>query len=90
MTPDPSPEPTTFAGLVDRFLEVISVAVPALFAIIFIYFVWKVIDAWVIHGGDATKRQEGKQHVLIGVLVFVLMVTIWGIVALVRNTLFGA
>lgn len=82
-------EPTTFSGLVERILEVINIAIPALFAIVFIYIVWKVIDAWVINGGDATRRQEGQQLVLIGTIVFVLMLVTWGVVALLRATFFG-
>jgi len=82
--------PTTFAGLVQRILELINVIIPAVFAIVFVVIIWKIIDAWVINGGDATKRQEGKQLVLIGVIVFVLMLVTWGIVGLLRATFFGA
>jgi hypothetical protein len=81
--------PTTFAELVDLILGLINIIVPLVFAVVFIVIVWKVIDAWVIHGGDATKRQEGRQLVLLGTVVFVLMLVTWGIVALLRNSLFG-
>lgn len=87
--PAPTATPTTFAGLVQRFLEIINLVVPLIFAAVFLVIVWKIIDAWVINGGDATKRQEGKQLVMIGVIVFVLMIVTWGIVALLRTTFFG-
>lgn len=81
--------PTTFAGLVARFLQLINVLIPAVFSLTFIYIVWKVIDAWVINGGDQAKRQEGRQLVLVGVIVFVLMLVTWGAVALLRATFFS-
>ena len=82
-------EATTFSGLVEDIIEIINVVIPGIFAIAFIYMMWKVIDAWVINGGDPAKRQEGKQMLLIAVLMFVLMLTTWGIVALLRNAFFG-
>jgi len=81
--------PTTFAGLVNLIIGIIGLIVPLILGIVFIVIIWKVIDAWVIHGGDAAKREEGKQLVLIGVIVFVLMFVTWGIVALLNNTFFG-
>ncbi len=81
--------PTTFAGLVGRFLEIINLVIPLIFAVVFIVIIWKVIDAWVINGGDATKRQEGKQLVMVGTVVFVLMLVTWGVIALLRTTFFG-
>jgi hypothetical protein len=79
----------TFATLVDRLLAIVNVAVSALFGIVFVYIMWKVIEAWIINGGDPAKRQEGRQLALVGVLVLVLMLVTWGIVALLRTALFG-
>ncbi|MEN9921892.1 MAG: hypothetical protein RL097_168 [Candidatus Parcubacteria bacterium] len=82
--------PTTYSGLVEEIITIINLIIPAIFAIIFVYFVWKVIDAWIINAGDEKKRAEGKQYAMIAVLVFVLMVSAWGIVAMVKSSLFGA
>jgi hypothetical protein len=80
--------PTTYGDLVNRIIELINIIVPGIFALIFVYFVWKVIDAWVIHAGDETKRNEGKQYAVTVVIVFVVMISVWGIVAMLRNSLF--
>lgn len=82
--------PTTYSGLVNEIIDIINLIIPALFAIVFIYFIWKVIDAWVINAGDETKRAEGKQYAMIAVLVFVLMISAWGIVAMIKSSLFGS
>jgi hypothetical protein len=82
-------EPTTFRGLVGTILELINIIIPAIFGLVFVYIIWKVIDAWVINGADPSKRQEGRQLLILAVVVFVLMLITWGIVALLRNAFFG-
>ncbi len=82
--------PTTYSGLVNQIIDIINLVIPALFAVVFIYFIWKVIDAWVINAGDETRRAEGKQYAMIAVVVFVLMISAWGIVAMIKSSLFGS
>lgn len=81
--------PTTYGGLVNEILGIINLLVPALFGVLFVYFVWKVIDAWVINAGDENKRAEGKRYVTTAIIVFVLMISAWGIVTILRQSLFG-
>lgn len=81
--------PENFEGLVQIILGLINIIIPLIFGVVFLVIVWKIIDAWVINGGDPAKRQEGNQLVVIGVIVFVLMIVTWGIVALLRTAFFG-
>ncbi len=81
--------PTTFKGLVGFIIDFINILIPTLFGLLFVYIVWKIIDAWVLHAGNEEKREEGKRLVLAAVLLLVLMVTAWGIVALIKQSLFG-
>lgn len=81
--------PTTFKGLVQFILDFINILIPALFGLLFIYLVWKIIDAWIIHAGDEKKLEEGKRLITTAVIVFVLMLSTWGIVALIKSSLFG-
>lgn len=80
--------PTTFQGLVSFIVGFINILIPALFGVLFLYIVWKIIDAWVLHAGDQTKREEGKRLVVTAVLVLVLMISTWGIVAMIKNSIF--
>jgi len=82
-------QPTTFATFVELIIDIINLAIPVLFGTIFVYLVWKVFDSWVIHAGDQTKREEGKQSALIAVIVVVVMVSVWGIVVLIKQSLLG-
>lgn len=80
--------PTTFKGLVDFIVGFINVLIPALFGVLFLYIVWKIIDAWILHADDDSKREEGRRLVITAVLVFVLMISTWGIVAMIKQSLF--
>lgn len=86
---NPVSTPTTFSGLVDHLLSLITLFVPALFTIIFLFLVWKIFDAWVINAADEKKREEGKQMAQTAVVVFVIMLIIWGVVAMIRRSIFG-
>jgi hypothetical protein len=81
--------PTTFKGLVIGIIEFINIAIPVLFAVVFLYIAWKIVDAWILNAGNEQKREEGKQLITVAVLVFVLMISAWGVVALIKQSLFG-
>lgn len=82
-------EPQTFAELVGVILNIISLVIPVIFAITLLVIIWRVIDTWIIHGGEPDKIEEGRQTVIIGIVVLVVMSGIWGILALLRSSLFG-
>lgn len=80
--------PRDFGELVGELIYIISLVIPIIFAITLLYITWKIVDAWIINGGDQTKIEEGKQTALIGVLVLVVMSGIWGILAILQSSLF--
>jgi uncharacterized membrane-anchored protein len=83
------PTPTTFEGLVNGLLGIINILIPAILGVIFLFLVWKIIDSWVINAGDEKKREEGKQYAIVATIVMVLMMVVWGIVAVLRASVFG-
>ncbi|MEK9161024.1 MAG: pilin [Patescibacteria group bacterium] len=68
-----------------RFID--SVLVPLIFSVAFIIFLWGVFRFFIAGGEDKEKREEGKKFVLWGVIGFVLMFSLWGIVNLIINSL---
>lgn len=60
--------------------------VPVLFAVAFLYFLWRVYDSFFLGADDEKKRESGRQFVLWGVIAFVVIISVWGLVALVANT----
>ncbi len=81
--------PTSFKDLVNFIISFINILIPAIFGFLFLYVMWKVIDAWIINADNETKREEGKPLILIAVIVFVLMISAWGVVALIKQSVFG-
>lgn len=81
--------PTSFKDLVNFIISFINILIPAIFGFLFLYIMWKVIDAWIINADNETKREEGKRLILIAVIVFVLMISAWGVVALIKQSVFG-
>ena len=61
--------------------------IPFLFAIAFIVFIWGVFQYFVAGGANEEQRDKGKQLVMWGIIGFVVMVSVWGLVNLVTNTL---
>jgi succinate dehydrogenase/fumarate reductase cytochrome b subunit len=59
--------------------------IPLMFAVALLVFLWGAIKYFIIGGSDETKRAEGRQLMLYSVIAFVLMVSIWGIVAFVQQ-----
>ena len=78
--------PTTYSGLVNELIDFINVLIPAMFALLFAYFIWKMIDSWILHAGDPNKVQEGKTFALTAVIVLVIALSVWGIVAIIRTS----
>jgi hypothetical protein len=79
----------SYSGLVGLFIDFINILIPAIFAIIFVYLVWKILDSWVLHAGDPAKVAEGRVFAVTAVLVLVVMLSFWGIIALVRTSFLG-
>lgn len=80
---------TDFHTLVKFVTEIIGLLVPIIFGLILVVLIWRLIDTWIINAGDESKRQEGRQTALIGVIVLVILSGIWGILTLLRTSFFG-
>lgn len=81
--------PTNFRGLVDVILGIIKIVVTLVFGLTFLYFMWTLIRTWIVHGGDAGSIEEGKKTLVVAVIALVIMISVWGIVGLIRQSLFG-
>lgn len=79
-----------YADSVDTFLfkvnkVIINPAIEFLFIIAFVIFLWGVME--FIRGADnKDKRAEGKQHMMWGIIGFVIMFGVYGIINILVNT----
>jgi uncharacterized membrane protein YqjE len=81
--------PTTYEDFVLLILEIIDLLLLAIFSFAFIYFVWKMVDCWILNAGDEQKRESGRKYAIAAVLMFALMVSAWGIVQMLKASFFG-
>ena len=63
-----------------------DVLVPVLFAIAFIVFLYGIAKAYIFSGGDPEEVSKGHKLLLWGIIAFVVMISIWGLVNVVANT----
>ena len=60
--------------------------IPLLIGIAVIVFLWGVVK-YVIAGSDSTKRKEGGALMAYGILAIFVMVSVWGLVNILVDTL---
>lgn len=77
-----------FKDFFQAFTDFINnILVPLVFALAFIVFIWGIFQYFILGGADEGKREEGRKLMLWGIIGFVLMVSIWGIVNLIAGGL---
>jgi hypothetical protein len=64
-----------------------SFLVPLVFAVAFLFFIYGMFKFFIMGGASQENRDQGKQLMLWGVIGFVLMVSIWGLVNVVAEGL---
>jgi hypothetical protein len=81
--------PTSFKSLVGLIVGLINNLIYIIFALSVLVFIWGVVNAWIIHGGDAERVAQGRRFIFIAIITFIVMTSLWGIVSVLRATLFG-
>ena len=61
--------------------------VPVLFAVGIVLFVWGVVNFFIIGAGEEAKRTQGKQFIIWGIIAFAVLVSVWGLVRILGNTI---
>jgi hypothetical protein len=61
--------------------------VPAVFALAFLVFIWGMFKTFILGGHDEEKQGEGKQLMMYAILGFVIMISLWGIVTIIADSL---
>ncbi|KKR70174.1 MAG: hypothetical protein UU13_C0012G0020 [Candidatus Nomurabacteria bacterium GW2011_GWB1_40_7] len=60
--------------------------IPLIFALAMVFFVWGVVKFFIINAGEEAKRAEGKQYMIWGIVALAVMLSIWGLVAVLGTT----
>ncbi|MDB5264741.1 MAG: seg [Parcubacteria group bacterium] len=63
-----------------------TVAVPLVFALAFIVFIWGVFLYFIAGASDEEKQGKGKSLMLYGLIGFFVMASVWGLVNILTGT----
>ena len=66
--------------------NIINPAIEFAFIIATVIFLWGVLQ-FIWNAGDDKKRQEGKDHIVWGLIGFVIMFCVYGIITILANSL---
>lgn len=77
-----------FGGIVNPVIEqIVYPVIYVIFSLAVVVFVYGVVE--MIIKDDADARKKGRYHILAGVIGMFIMVSAWGIIYLVSDTLKG-
>lgn len=72
----------------DSIISIINtVLVPVLIAVAFIVFLYGVYKYFIFGAAEEKSREEGRQWVMWGIIGFVVILSVWGLVNIVISTL---
>ena len=71
-----------FESIIAGIGRLITGAIPVVFALAILVFIWGIFKAFILGGSDPDKQKEGKSLMLYAVIGFFAMVAIWGLVNL--------
>ncbi|KKS76663.1 MAG: hypothetical protein UV50_C0017G0018 [Parcubacteria group bacterium GW2011_GWB1_42_9] len=75
-------------ALIDRIENVIlNPIITLLFALAVFYFLWGLMDV-VSSGDDSSKRTQGRNHIMWGLVGIFIMVAVYGLMNVAINTIF--
>lgn len=64
-----------------------DILIPLIFAVALLFFLYGIFNYFIIGKNQADKKAEGKSYLIWSIAGFVLMVSIWGIVALLASAI---
>ena len=75
---------TNVFSILGTISNIFKVLIPILITLATVWFIWGVIEYVV--GGDEEAKKKGKDKMIYGIIGLVVIVSVWGIVALLTNT----
>lgn len=73
------------ADVLARIAGLINLATPIVVALALLYFFWG-LATYILSASDEEKKKEGKNIMIWGILALFVMVSVWGIVNVIRDT----
>ncbi len=75
---------TWFTNVTTTLAQVVNALVPIMITLAFVVFVWGLIT-FILASGDEAAKDEGKRRMIWGVIALFVIISIWGIIALLQT-----
>ena len=62
-----------------------GIIVPVLLAIAFIVFIYGIFNYFILGAAEEEKRKDGRKFTLWGIIGFVVIFSVWGLVTIVKD-----
>lgn len=72
-------------GILEVFGDLVNLATPIVVALALLYFFWG-LATYILNASNDEKKKEGKNIMIWGILALFIMVSVWGIINVVRDT----
>ena len=80
-------ENLNFTTLADKLAEIANAIIPFLIGVAFVAIIWGILK-YVRSAGDTEKVAEGRKVIIYGIIALFLMLSFWGFVMMIKNSLF--
>lgn len=75
----------TLGHTIGTISNIINALIPIVLAIAVLVFFWGLAQ-YLLSAGDSEKRGQGINIMFMGIIVIFVMVSVWGIIAILQNT----
>lgn len=80
--------PENFGDFVCLFIDLISLLIPIVAAIALLAFFWGLAK-FILHSDSDSAHEEGRQIMFWGIIALFVLVSVWGIVAVLHGDFFN-
>jgi hypothetical protein len=78
---------TSFEGLVGKIYGMVASLVPLIVSLTLIVFLWGIFQ--LVRSNSEDSRKDAIKIITFGIVALFVMVSVWGLVAILSNTFFG-
>lgn len=75
----------TIFGVIATLAGILNAFAPVIVALALVYFFWGLAQ-YILNAADEEKKKEGRNIMIWGILALFVMVSVWGIVNVIRDT----
>ncbi|HVZ76179.1 MAG TPA: hypothetical protein VG934_02850 [Candidatus Paceibacterota bacterium] len=80
---------STFADVVSYAIGIINLTIPVLVAFAIVVFMWGAVR-FIMKSGESVGGAAERDAMVWGIIALFVLFSIWGILAILQNTLLGA